>query len=108
MGRRRRIRQQKWRSKLLGQPWWSWSASIRVCRVLAAVPAISAAVPTVAVAAAAVASASPAAASSKCSSSAAESESAAAEFLGQVFLRRVAGRHQLRLEREAGGVGGEE
>ena len=59
-----------------------------------------------AVAAAAVASAPPAAASTKCCSSAAES--APAGFLGQVLLRRVAGGHQLCLEREAGGVGSEE
>ena len=59
-----------------------------------------------AVAAAAVAPASSAAASPKCCSSAAESASAG--LLGQVFLWRVAGGHQLCLERQAGGAGGEE
>ena len=117
---RRRIWQQKWWSQLLGKPWRSWSASLRFCRILAAVPAVSAAVPTVAgahpskitniqnndstlaVAAAAVAPAPPTAAPTKCRTS------AAAGIVEPVLLRCVAGGHQLCLEREAGGVGSEE
>ena len=117
---RRRIWQQKWWSQLLGKPWRSWSASLRFCRILAAVPAVSAAVPTVAgahrpkitniqnndsklaVAAAAVAPAPPTAAPTKCRTS------AAAGIVEPVLLRCVAGGHQLCVEHQAGGAGCEE
>ena len=45
---RRRLWQQEWWAKLMGQPWWAWTASLWVCRVLAAVSAVSATVSTVA------------------------------------------------------------